>query len=896
MNNIKNDVEKKTNNNVINIVINDFSERKYAKGEGIYYEPIHFENDNTNILLKNESENIVSLCDSYLYYGQTFTKCMYIRKSIISHFKKLINDIINHSPYNLIEKISHIKEKILRTKNNFIIVGIGTEKSWDLLVQSWDCLHNNMNIFIKFCNEICTSEIIDSSYDKKEEYKNFENEWEKLSKKIIDLRNKHTKYYTNEKKKQIKDNQKEYKTYLEKEQQIKTFLNKECYDFLKNNIPILREIETKRATDVQELCNKFKKLLKKSNEESIESSKFELENSASIDIFQEVKDILSKQNNKFQIKDFDNYMDNLKNKIINNIDFSNDELSKNVKTSLDNYLQNNKEMSSDLEQSFTESAINSIKEKQVIEESIKENNKNDIINNTINNLDLNLTQSLLIKESSNSLFKTKLSSKEIFLNEPSKIPNLNIINKDNNTKDNIDNENHKKINFKLSNKNNTILSDMNENSSFNTINEIKEKEEKNIKLDFNNRTDIIKKYYNDPLIRNNLLIRSEKINEMLIEIHFFERLNKISKERMQKFEKDIKSDTNFKKIEEFDKIFMNIENRITSPLTLIFHYIFNPQTIINEYAYFKSFFETVFLLRGDYNINIIYDKNEINKIPKYFSDLQYTNNLFNNYSKNDLDLFLRQIDTWYKSFSFQINYIRPIKKLANGPDKINIRDVITTNFVSPTDIIVNYNSYRTDYPFAENLIFTAQYRYHTDIKYDKNIGRFTFRSNYAIYNKTSNISDNYLEDQVKIIDNLNNDSNLKLHKWEPFCLVLQNGNKNNEIEADKIFAKHLKNTIFDYGDDKEKNDFGENSYMSDYESSNTSCTDSENINNIYKREKKKKEKLINNDKLYYGILLILGLFSTKTLFGVNKGIFSFDNVINILILISIGVILFKSKK
>ena len=125
---------------------------------------------------------------------------------------------------------------------------------------------------------------------------------------------------------------------------------------------------------------------------------------------------------------------------------------------------------------------------------------------------------------------------------------------------------------------------------------------------------------------------------------------------------------------------------------------------------------------------------------------------------------------------------------------------------------------------------------------------------------------------------------------------MQNGNKNNEIEADKIFAKHLKNTIFDYGDDKEKNDFGENSYTSDYESSNTSCTDTENINNIYKREKKKKEKLINNDKLYYGILLILGLFSIKTLFGVNKGIFSFDNVINILILISIGVILFKSKK
>ena len=66
------------------------------------------------------------------------------------------------------------------------------------------------------------------------------------------------------------------------------------------------------------------------------------------------------------------------------------------------------------------------------------------------------------------------------------------------------------------------------------------------------------------------------------------------------------------------------------------------------------------------------------------------------------------------------------------------------------------------------------------------------------------------------------------------------------------------------------------------------------MNNNYKKEKNKN--LINNDKLYYGILIILGLFSIKTLFGINKGIFSFDNVINILILISIGVILYKSKE
>ena len=53
---------------------------------------------------------------------------------------------------------------------------------------------------------------------------------------------------------------------------------------------------------------------------------------------------------------------------------------------------------------------------------------------------------------------------------------------------------------------------------------------------------------------------------------------------------------------------------------------------------------------------------------------------------------------------------------------------------------------------------------------------------------------------------------------------------------------------------------------------------------------------MNNDNLYYGILVILGLFTVKTLFGINNGIFTFDTFINVLILISIGFVVYKSKQ
>ena len=82
------------------------------------------------------------------------------------------------------------------------------------------------------------------------------------------------------------------------------FLNGECYDYLKTNVPIIREIEKKKALEIQDICYRFKKVMKKNNEEILENCKLELKNSALIDIYQEIKDIFNKQNNKSFIKKF----------------------------------------------------------------------------------------------------------------------------------------------------------------------------------------------------------------------------------------------------------------------------------------------------------------------------------------------------------------------------------------------------------------------------------------------------------------------------------------------------------------------------------------------------------------------------------------------------------------
>jgi hypothetical protein len=500
---------------------------------------------------------------------------------------------------------------------------------------------------------------------------------------------------------------------------------------------------------------------------------------------------------------------------------------------------------------------------------------------------------------SGNIFKCKIQSKEINLN-----------NEQNNSNNNI---NIPKLNLNSENKNDLNLKDINNEYSLpfikdidsenleinlnnnNTIkeNNLKDKDDKGKEEDVNS---ILNNYYNDPSIRNKLLNRSKDIFSMLNEIHFFDRLNKATKERMDSFKKEFKKGFYFKDIEEFDNIFINEKDiNSNSPLTIIFHYIFNPTTIIRKYPHWKSFFETIFTMRGDYNLVLLYDKLDIDKIPKYFNDFDYVNNLFNNYNKIDLDLFLKGIETWSKTFKFQLSFVHPIKKLMIGPDKITIKDVAIIYFISPTDLIVDYHTFGSDFPFADTFVSSSQYRFHCDIKFNKNSGRFNFKTSAIVYNKITLLRPFSLEEFLKNEANKNNKMELQINTWEPFRVVIEEADKENEIEANKIFLKNLKNTIFSYSD-KKPDDYeiesDEYTSTSEYESG----MDELNWNKLKKPLRKKRNR-INHDNLYFGILIILGLFTLKTLVStINNGFFSFDNLLNILILFSIFFVLYSAKQ
>ena len=134
------------------------------------------------------------------------------------------------------------------------------------------------------------------------------------------------------------------------------------------------------------------------------------------DIYQDIKHIINKQNNILKIRDLDNYIEDLKEKILK-IDFGEDKLIKNVKSFLDNYFKNSEEMNNSLtNKSYSDNSIDSLKELEFENEAnkkldSKEGSDNFVINNNakiINNNDISSLNSTSFNQmNSGNIFKYK---------------------------------------------------------------------------------------------------------------------------------------------------------------------------------------------------------------------------------------------------------------------------------------------------------------------------------------------------------------------------------------------------------------------------------------------------------------------------------------------------------
>ena len=267
-------------------------------------------------------------------------------------------------------------------------------------------------------------------------------------------------------------------------------------------------------------------------------------------------------------------------------------------------------------------------------------------------------------------------------------------------------------------------------------------------------------------LKNQFINRNLDISEKLNRINFLQNLEKECQNRMLLFEKEFKSDIYFKKRDFFNNVFLNnYEIGKNLPLTFIFYYLFDPKKEINQLSIKKNFLESVLNLHGYKNIKMIYDEKILNTVPKYLNDLNYVNTLFQTFEINKLNRFNNEIKNWIKTFELEIVY----EDLNNNI----INDKIKIYLISPKDIIIEY---------ANSLQSYAEYNFHCDISYDKEKGRFAFKTIANVYNKCQDLS------QFEFLGEM----------WERAKVIIIDEAQKNKIKVDKIFKEYLKKNLYKY--------------------------------------------------------------------------------------------------
>ena len=461
---------------------------------------------------------------------------------------------------------------------------------------------------------------------------------------------------------------------------------------------------------------------------------------------------------------------------------------------------------------------------------IKKGPIDDASNNSSNNKIIQTKSPLNLNKDTPNNLKKKFLEKDNYNNNNN--ASLNNNNKNNTFNYSFNNNTLKNKNILLNNSpyNNNIKSKI-----FNTQSQNNFNNNKNIKNNIinqnnnnsnsNNNNSIISNSVKRTNLQNQFINRNIAMTSMLNRIQFFEKMNKIGEERMKLFEKEFQKDTFFMKKDFFDNIFIN-ESEIDklSPLTLIFHYIFNPETEITQYSFKKCFFESIFKLRGDKDIKLNYSPNDLKQVPKYFNDFNYVNNLFNNFNENDLINFLNEIENWKKTFSFELQFVHPLKNNNIGQNQIEINDVAKVYFVSPNDLIVDYHTYAENFPLSDSFVSISQYNFHCDIKFDQNQGRFAFKTSAIVYNKLQIVNENIIQNLIKKEANNTNGVELLVHTWKPLLNIIREESKKNRMASDQIFKQYLRRELNKYSIHKQNKN-------SEEEKNITELNNENNLNN-----------------------------------------------------------------
>jgi len=388
-------------------------------------------------------------------------------------------------------------------------------------------------------------------------------------------------------------------------------------------------------------------------------------------------------------------------------------------------------------------------------------------------------------------------------------------------------------------------------------------------------------------LKGSLINHNKYISKKLKEMKFLERLKSISDSRYLFFIKNYRKENKFLDEDSFENILINEKNlQIQSPLTLIFLKIFNPNEIFGE----KNFFQKNFS-----NYLADYDEYELQKVPRFFNDLSYVNNLFNTFNFEELNNFLEEINQWKNIYNYEQEYTRQIKyKYFKQKKYMTLRNNLTIYFISPFDLIIESHSKGTGVPFSDAVMAINQFIFHCDIKFDSKKGKFIFKTNVKVLNSIKMLKNSVINDTIKEEGKNENDEEIINNIWFPMKkeiieqdLINQKNEKNIYEEYLKKNLNKYKNNIPEvYNSDNDSDDdwdsFSEKNNENKYDNYDENNNLNMNINDLNER---------NIKLLKCGGIFIIGIYLIKIFISS----FGIDTIFGIFWISLIGYLLYKFK-
>ena len=412
------------------------------------------------------------------------------------------------------------------------------------------------------------------------------------------------------------------------------------------------------------------------------------------------------------------------------------------------------------------------------------------------------------------------------------------------------------------------------------------------------------------------LKKSKQISQMLDEIKFYERLEQLTKERMEIFVKEYRDEKNGFFIPD-SKFPRNYAEHVFKdcPLFVCFKYICNMSTPIDEYGHEKGFFESLFIDRKDSDITFTESNDSNLIIPEYFDNGDYAMNLFTSFNKEEFENFLNEVPNWHHKYEYKCNTVHAVKKVFMGPDKVVMKDRFIAYFISPTLLIFDDLAYATGFPFCDNFVPLFRYKFECKITFNEKKGKFEFTTTLTILFECIFLVNFMLKDTCKSKAYSDSEETIKLGILDKLLDIVniyaqffkEIYEKTNDevfqrkiiLQQNMITGEHEEDDDLDgleIGEDIQENNEEENKNEKKENNVNDENNNNENgeENKANNKVKKKIDDFVNKNKKYIfiGILLLIVIGIILSFFKNQGGTFTINTIFNLMIL---GVVFYLFK-